>query len=68
MKYHVIYTDCEGFHCEYFDDINDANSRLTEVYSSFLNKENDTTEPIVIYGIVAKYDKRVSVECAVMGD
>lgn len=68
MKYNIIFIDANGFHLESFEDINDCNDRLTEVYEKYAMKENSTTEPIVIYGIVANYDKKITVECAVMGD
>jgi len=68
MKYNIIYTDSFGLHFESFEDINECNERLTELYRKFTTKEDETTEPIVVYGVVANYTKKVSVECAVMGD
>lgn len=63
MKYHLIYSDLSGLHCDIYDDIDSANEGLTEVYENYMQRINDTTAPYVIYGTVAK----VEVQCAIVG-
>jgi hypothetical protein len=63
MKYHIIYTDIAGLHCDMFDEIELANEGLTEVYEKYMMRVDETTVPYVIYGAVAKID----VQCAIVG-
>lgn len=63
MKYHLIYTDKSGLHCDVFDDIDTANDELTVAYSKYMQRTDDTSAPYVIYGTMAKVD----IQCAIVG-
>lgn len=43
-----------GLHCEPIDSFETANDNLSEIYTRYAAKENETTEPIVIYGTKAE--------------